>query len=94
MARTQRKPASSNVVPLRLVADSAGAPDRETIDCLLQLLFAAQRGEVKGLAYVAMHEGRRYTIHKCGLANKSPTFTIGAVSVLLDDLVDRMRGGS
>lgn len=91
MARAQRRLAPSNVVPLRLVADSAGTPDRETIDCLLQLLFAAQRGEVTGLAYVAMHEGRRYTIHTSGQARRNPTFTIGTLSVLASDLADRIR---
>lgn len=95
MARAQRKPAPSNVVPLRLVSTRTNEADRDTIDCLLSLLFEAQAGKIRGLAYVAIHEdGKQYTINTCGAAYKNPTFTIGTLSVLADDLSERVRAGS
>lgn len=46
----------------------------------------------EGLAYVVIYRRRRYDTHLCGEADRSPTFTRGAVSVLGDKLMRRIHG--
>lgn len=65
----------------------------ETVQCLRALLAEAEAGTVLGVAYCAMHKQRHYTIHTCGEAFKNPTFSLGMVQVLSDDLAERVRAG-
>jgi hypothetical protein len=78
--------------PFRLVPLSGASPD--TVSCLRDLLARAERGEVIGVAYAAMHKRRQYTVHACGEASRNPTFARGMVGALSDELTKRMWGES
>jgi hypothetical protein len=65
---------------------------RDTIECLRLLLEEAERGEVIGVAYAAMHKRRQYTVHACGEAHRNPTFSSGIVGALWFDLQLQARG--
>ena len=77
---------------LRLV--SVDAVSHDTVACLRDLLARAERGEVIGVAYAAMHQRRRYTVHTCGEAARNPTFARGMVDALGDELAKRVWGSS
>jgi hypothetical protein len=65
---------------------------RDTVACLRDLLARAERGEVVGLAYAAMHKRRKYAVHICGEADRNPTFARGMVDALSDELARRVWG--
>lgn len=65
---------------------------RDTVECLRSLLEAAERGEVIGVAWAAMHKRRQYTVHACGEAHRNPTFSSGMVGALWFDLQLQARG--
>jgi hypothetical protein len=65
---------------------------RDTVSCLRTLLEAAEKGEVIGVCYAAMHRKRQYTVHACGEAHRNPTFSSGMVSALWFDLQRQARG--
>lgn len=58
----------------------------ETIDALLFLLEEARAGRVLGVAWVAVHAGRRFTGDAVGETRTHPTFTRGMLRVLDDEL--------
>jgi hypothetical protein len=58
----------------------------DTVACLRALLSEAERGEIVGVAYCAMFRRREYSVHICGEAARSPTFTRGMVAALDDHL--------
>lgn len=78
--------------PFRLHVISGASQD--TVACLRDLLARAERGEVIGVAYAAMHKRRKYTVHACGEAARNPTFARGMVGALSDDLAQRVWGDS
>lgn len=78
--------------PFRLVA--LDGVSRDTVSCLRELLARAERGEVIGVAYAAMHRRRKYTVHACGEADRNPTFARGMVDALSDELAKRVWGDS
>ena len=78
--------------PFRLVALDHVSTD--TVSCLRDLLQRAERGEVIGVAYAAMHKRRKYTVHVCGEADRNPTFARGMVGALGDELSKRVWGES
>lgn len=65
---------------------------RDTVECLRVLLEAAERGEVIGVCWAAMHKQRQYTVHACGEAYRNPTFSSGMVGALWFDLQMQARG--
>lgn len=69
--------------PFRFVGT---APSDDTIATLGELLAAAQRGELIGVAFAAMYRRREYAVGYTGECARNPTFTRGMVSDLHDDL--------
>lgn len=65
---------------------------RDTVRCLRELLAAAERGDVVGVAYAAIHKRKNYSIHSCGEAFRNPTFASGLVGSLWFDLQRRAHG--
>lgn len=64
-----------------------------TIECLEMLLAQAKRGQLIGVAYVAMMRRRAYAVNVTGEAHRNPTFARGCVQVLDDELGKQIRGG-
>lgn len=76
--------------PFKLV--SITGVSRDTVECLQALLALAERGEVIGVSYVAMHKRRHFTAHSCGEAHRNPVFASGMVGALWFDLQRQARG--
>jgi hypothetical protein len=76
--------------PFRLV--SIDGVSRDTVACLRSLLEAAEKGEVIGVSYVAMHKRRHFTAHSCGETHRNPVFASGMVGALWYDLQRQARG--
>jgi hypothetical protein len=74
---------------LTLVKDPVS---QNTVAALAQLLTEATRGEIVGIAFVAMRKGRRYFTHIVGEAYHNPTFARGMVAALDDELRDMVYG--
>lgn len=64
----------------------------ETVRALKALLTEAMGGRLIGIAYVAMHGHRSYSVGIEGETRKSPTFTRGMLHVLDDELAAIIRG--
>lgn len=64
----------------------APAKDAETVDVLEDLLGRARRGEVIGLAYVALHPGCDYSGDVVGVARLTPLLARGIVGALWEEL--------
>lgn len=60
---------------------------KEVVETLLQLLAEARRGEIPGLAYVAMHYGD-YSADAVGTAKTSRIYTLGVLRRLEHRLLD------
>lgn len=75
--------------PFHLVPDTIS---KDTVQCLEQLLVAARKGQVIGLAYAAMLKRREYIVNTAGEAYRNPTFARGMVSALDDQLGDKVKG--
>jgi hypothetical protein len=75
--------------PFQLAADTIS---KDTVECLEQLLAAARKGQVIGLAFVAMMKRRSYVVNTAGEAHRNPTFARGMVSSLDDELSIRVKG--
>lgn len=75
--------------PFKLVDDDISL---DTIQCLERLLEMAKRGELIGVALVAMLKRRDYFTHATGETYRNPTFTRGMLRVLDDDLGKRITG--
>jgi hypothetical protein len=70
-------------------------PSTESEDtgrCVEALQVGVRAKKLIGLAYVAIYSQRNYEVHLCGEADRSPTFTRGAVAVLDDKLQARIHG--
>lgn len=65
---------------------------RDTVRCLRQLLEMAERGDVVGVSYAAIHKHRRYSTHSCGESWRNPMFSSGIVGSLWFDLQRRAHG--
>jgi hypothetical protein len=76
--------------PFKLVA--LDGVSRDTVECLRLLLAEAERGEVIGVSYVAMHKRRHFSAHSCGEAHRNPVFASGMVGALWFDLQRQARG--
>jgi hypothetical protein len=81
---------SSRKPPFVLVPDTVS---HDTIACLETLLAQARRGQVIGLAYVAMLRKRAYIVNTAGEGYRNPTFSRGCVQALNDELGRRIQGG-
>lgn len=73
----------------RLVRDTIS---EQTIECLRQLLAEAEAGEIIGIAYAAMRRRREFIINSAGEAHASPTFAIGMVHMLAEQLSAQVKG--
>jgi hypothetical protein len=71
---------------------SRGSPD--TARCLQQLHADARAKKLIGIAYVAIYSQRHYEVNFCGEAERSPTFTRGAVGALDDSLSRLIHNGT
>lgn len=77
--------------PFVLVPDEVS---NDTVQALETLLSNARRGEIIGIAFVAMLKGRTYIVNTAGEAHRNPTFSRGMVAALDDRLSLRIRGGN
>lgn len=77
--------------PYILVPDNLSNDTRE---CLKTLHEAAEKGELIGVAFVAMLKRRGYIANTAGEAHRNPTFTRGMLQGLNDQLSARIRGGN
>jgi hypothetical protein len=75
--------------PFVLIPDSVS---HDTVQCLETLLQQAKRGQVIGVAYVAMLRRRAYIVNTAGEGYRNPTFARGCVAALDDELSTRIRG--
>jgi hypothetical protein len=71
--------------PYRLVPDAVSG---DTVKALQQLLAEAKKGQVIGVAFVAMYKQRQFIANAAGEAKRSPVFTRGMVACL-DDVLAR-----
>ena len=76
--------------PFTLIPSQGSA---DTLKCVEALADGVRAKRVIGLAYVVIYAQRQYEVHLCGEADRSPTFTRGAVGVLEDKLRQRIHGG-
>lgn len=79
----------SKVLPFTVVPQEGADDAGRCIDELNR-----HRDRVIGLAYVVIYTRRRYEVHLCGEASRSPTFARGAIGVLDDAARDRIHKGS
>jgi hypothetical protein len=63
----------------------------ETIDCLEEWLADARKGDLIGISSVNIWRQRRFSLHTCGEAYRSPVFTRGCLAALDDELGLRIR---
>lgn len=78
-------------VPFKLhsiVRLNTNGPDKATIQGLTELLREAQSGDVVGIAYVALHKSKRYSMGVIGVAKTTPTFTRGMIKCLDDQVAE------
>lgn len=61
----------------------------DTVKTLEHLLAEAKKGNMIGMAFVAMYQRREYTAHAAGEARRNPTFTRGMLASL-DDFLGEM----
>lgn len=73
--------------PFRLVPDTLSD---DTVECLRQLLAEAERGNIMGLAFVALVRDRRFIRNVAGECARNPLYTRGLVAALDDHLRERM----
>jgi hypothetical protein len=73
--------------PFTLIPDNLSS---DTVECLEQLLERAKRGEVIGLAFAAMLRQRNYIVNSAGEVRRNPTFGLGMVRVLDDELMRKI----
>ena len=74
--------------PFTLLRDDIST---DTIECLSTLLAQAKKGEVIGLAFIAILKRRNYVVNTAGEAHRNPTFTRGCVCALDDELGRRVQ---
>lgn len=58
----------------------------DTIEALESLLEAARAGQITGIACAAYLKGRRYTTATTGACDSQPTYALGMIAVLADEL--------
>lgn len=75
--------------PFHLVPDTIS---KDTVECLEQLLSAARKGQVIGLAYAAMMKRREYIVNTAGEAHRNPIFARGMLASLDDQLGEKVKG--
>lgn len=69
--------------PFRLIGVE---PSQDTTEALIKMAADAGRGELIGIAYVAMYRGREYYIGFTGECARNTTWTRGMVADLHDEL--------
>jgi hypothetical protein len=62
------------------------AISRDVVQALVELLEAAQEGQITGLAFAAVLKGRRYVVDCAGTCYSDPTLTRGVLAALDDEL--------
>lgn len=76
--------------PFRLHIAS-GTVSHDTVQCLRALLKKAEAGDALGVAYGVILKERRYVVHTCGEAHRNPTFALGVIHMLMDELTERVK---
>lgn len=76
--------------PFRLVGEMVS---HDTVEVLTDLLHRAHKGELIGLAAVAVYKRRTYELAITGEAARSPTFALGAVTKLQFDIAQKVNQG-
>lgn len=66
----------------------AAEPSRDTVEALEHLLRQAQKGQLTGLAFVALYRGRHVEASATGEVIRNPIFARGMLRVLDDKLVE------
>lgn len=56
--------------------------DDDTVTALRMLLARAEAGEIRGLAYVALHNGNGYSGDVTGAALERPIYALGIAHIL------------
>jgi hypothetical protein len=69
---------------LCLVATPQG--DEDTVTALRSLLALAEAGQIRGVAYVALHTGNGYSGDVTGAALERPIYALGLAHILEDRL--------
>ena len=64
----------------------------ETVAALESLLSQARTGQVIGIAYIAMHKANDFSIDYAGAVRQHPVVSIGASTILTDELVILSKG--
>jgi hypothetical protein len=82
---------ASNVVQFARPKLVPAAVCRETAELLGELLVEVLRGEVLGIAVVSIYKQRRLALGTTGEATRSPTFTLGAVTLLQADITKKIE---
>lgn len=77
-------------IPIRKNAPRSTEIHQDCIDELRNLLARAERGDLTGIAYVEMNNGRSYRVRAAGLAYENPTFCLGMVEVLKNYVLERV----
>jgi hypothetical protein len=75
--------------PFHLVQSEISADTQKCVDAIADGVRAKR---VIGFAAVVIYAQRNYELRLCGEADRSPTFTRGAVAALDDELGRRVRG--
>lgn len=65
-------------------------PSSDTIEVLKELLEMAEHGQVIGIACVAMLKRKELQTMTTGEASRSPIFTVGAVRVLEQSILNHV----
>lgn len=65
-------------------------PSSDTIEVLRELLGMAEHGQVIGIACVVMLKRRQLQTLTTGEASRSPVFTVGAVRVLEQSILNHV----
>jgi hypothetical protein len=74
---------------LQLVTQSVS---RDAEECATVLLDRIRRGEIQGLAFVALMPRRRYFTGVCGECAEDPTGVRGAILALDDEMRELVHG--
>ena len=65
--------------------------DQDTVAALRILLSLAERGEIVGVAYVALHKGSCYSGDVTGSARDRPIYALGLAHVLEESVAKLVR---
>lgn len=74
-----------------LVEVGGNRGDEDTVAALRLLLALAEKGEIVGVAYVALHKGSSYSGDVTGAARDRPIYALGLAHVLGESVSKLIR---